>query len=56
MGARPRRNEAEATAAVAALNGQTVEENIFQSNRAVIADSKENYSPEQISTLQRVGV
>ena len=41
--------------AVAALNGQTVEENIFQSNRAVIADSKENYSPEQISTLQRVG-
>ena len=41
--------------AVAALNGQTVEENIFQSNRSVIADSKENYSPEQISTLQRVG-
>ncbi len=41
--------------AVAALNGQTVEENIFQSNRAVIADSKETYSPEQISTLQRVG-
>ena len=41
--------------AVAALNGQTVEENIFQSNRAVIADSKETYSPEQVSTLQRVG-
>jgi len=41
--------------AVAALNGQTVEENIFQSNRSVIADSKEDYSPEQVSTLQRVG-
>lgn len=41
--------------AVAALNGQTVEENIFQSNRATIADSKESYSPEQAATLQRMG-
>lgn len=41
--------------AVAALNGQTVEENIFQSNRTAIAAAKEDYSPEQVQTLQRVG-
>jgi hypothetical protein len=41
--------------AVAALNAQTVEENIFQSNRTAIAESKEQYSPDQIQTLQRLG-
>ena len=41
--------------AVAALNGQTVEESIFQSNRTAIAEIKEEYSPEQVQTLHRLG-
>jgi len=41
--------------AVAALNGQTVEESIFQSNRTAIAEAKEEYSPEQVQTLHRLG-
>ena len=38
-----------------ALNSQTIEEKIYQNNRRIIAESKENYTPDQIKTLQRLG-
>lgn len=41
--------------ALTALNAQTVEESIFQNNRMVIEESSEEYSPEQVRTLHRLG-
>jgi len=41
--------------ALVALNAQTVEESIFQNNRIVINESSEDYSPDQVRTLHRLG-
>ncbi len=41
--------------ALVALNAQTVEESIFQNNRMVINESSEDYSPDQVRTLHRLG-
>jgi len=38
-----------------ALNAQTIEEKIYQNNRIIISESKEDYTPDQIKTLQRLG-
>ncbi|MHC5061792.1 MAG: DUF7178 family protein [Planctomycetota bacterium] len=38
-----------------ALNAQTIEEKIYQNNREIISQSKEDYTPDQVKTLQRLG-